>query len=127
MGGIGPSINQSHGQLFTTVIKKPPPTLRSVKMSTAMPIHMERDEAGNVVIKPVTGWEAWNMSGALLLIIEYVEKREISAGVQAEIETVDKHQIQLGLTPRQCLELSGLLKRSANNLLAHGPPGNLPN
>jgi len=92
-----------------------------------MPIHIERDEAGKVVIKPVTGWEAWNMSGALLLIIEYVAKRDVSASVQAEIETVDKHQIQLGLTPSQCQELSGLLKRSGNNLLAHGPPGRLPN
>jgi len=89
-------------------------------MSTAMPLRMETDEAGNVVIKPVRGWEAWDMSVSLLLIIEYGDKL-------AEIETADKHQIQLGLTPRQCLDLSSLLKRSANNLLAHGPPGKLPN
>jgi hypothetical protein len=84
--------------------------------------HLETDEKGNVMLKPVTGWTTGPVAQiAVLLAIEYVETPE-------ELETGGRKSIQFVLTPPQCLELAEVLARQAKRLLGDSlPPGKSPN
>ena len=71
---------------------------------------LQKDERGNIITKPVTGWTTVPMAGiAVLLAIQYVETPQ-------ELGTLEK-QIQFALMPQQCLELAEVLTRQANRVL----------
>jgi hypothetical protein len=76
---------------------------------------LTKDDNGDIVITPVAEWMTAALGGTgVLLAIRHVENL-------GEVESGGKW-VQLGLTPRQCLELSGVLKRAAE-ILESPPPG----
>lgn len=82
-----------------------------------MPIQLELDENGNIFTRPVTGWLTATVAGiGVVLGIEYVDTPEA-------LEKDECKSIQFSLTPQQCLlDLSGLLTKRANQLLAPATP-----
>jgi hypothetical protein len=80
-------------------------------------VQLETDENGDILTRPVTGWSIFPVAEiAVLLAVRYVETPE-------QLETGANKQLQLVLTPQQCLELAETLKRRANAILAGGPEG----
>jgi hypothetical protein len=78
-------------------------------------MELEIDQSGNVVTRPLTAWTMMPVADiAILLAIQYVE-------TPVELETGDKHQIQLVLTPKQGLELAEKLTKLAKRLLQDRP------
>ena len=76
-----------------------------------MSLELKKDENGNVVTNPVTGWTMISVEDmSLLLAIQYVETPQ-------ELETGSTHQIQLLLMPQECLKLAEALTRNAKRLL----------
>jgi len=70
----------------------------------------EKDENGEFVARPVTGYSTATIAGmAILLLIRYRE-------LQQETEIVDK-SIQFALTPEQCLLLAEALRKGAKAIL----------
>jgi len=73
----------------------------------------ETDSEGNVILKPVTGWNIAPVAGvAVLLQFVYLD---------SETDT-DGKRIQFVLKPDVCLELAEVLTRQAERLL-QTPPG----
>jgi hypothetical protein len=69
------------------------------------------DGDGKIVTMPITGWRMLGIAGtAILLVLQYAE-------TLAQYETGDSSQIQLGMTPVQCLELAEALRRAGQSLL----------
>lgn len=82
----------------------------------------ETDENGNVITKPVTGYDIGPVYKiCVFLAVQYVDKPE-------ELEAGPSKQIQFVLTPSQCLDLAAALKRNADRLMADMlPAGQSPN
>jgi len=87
-----------------------------------MPSDFETDDAGNLVLKPVTGWTSAEVAGiGVLLAIQF-------ADTPAQLEKDECSRLQLYLTPQQCLELSERLTKLARHLLRSDLPlGKSPN
>lgn len=76
---------------------------------------LETDSTGNVIMKPLTGWNILPVAGAAVLVqIQYVETPE-------ELEKGEQRVIQFALTPPMSLELAEALKRVANPLMPIAP------
>ena len=76
-----------------------------------MQLELHKDENGNVITRPVTGWITTPVAGMFVLVaIQYAEK-------QSDIETGDLKQLQCILLPQQALELAETLTRQAKRLL----------
>ena len=75
----------------------------------------ETDSSGNVIMKPLTGWNILPVAGAAVLVqMQYVETPE-------ELERGVKRVIQFALTPPMCLELAAALRTVANPLMPIAP------
>ncbi len=75
----------------------------------------ETDGGGNVIMKPLTGWNILPVAGAAVLVqMLYVETPE-------ELERTERRVIQFALTPPMALELVAALKRVAEPLLPVAP------
>jgi hypothetical protein len=75
-----------------------------------MTIELRKDQHGNVITSPVMGWATLPVAGiAVLLAIEYATTPE-------EIEIGGK-QVQLALTPHECLSLAEGLTKVARQVL----------
>jgi hypothetical protein len=85
-------------------------------------IPFETDGEGNVITKPVTGWNVMPAAGiAVLLQIQYADN-------QLDIEKGMSKAFQFFLMPQECLELAVALTRQAKRLLEETlPPGQVPN
>jgi hypothetical protein len=81
---------------------------------------LETDTKGNIIIRPVVGYTTHSIAGtSVLLAVQYVETEE-------GFHTGHGQVIQLGLTPRACLELAEALKSAAAGILgAKVSPGSL--
>jgi len=76
-----------------------------------MPIILKTDNEGNVVTKPLTGWITGTLAEiAVLLAVEYL----------LDESGDERGQIQLALTPQQCLELAEKLTKLAQRVLDEG-------
>jgi hypothetical protein len=76
-----------------------------------MTFSLQTDSNGNVISFPVTEWQLRTLAGiSILLTALYVRTPE-------ELETEDRQQIQLAMTPQQCLQLAEALKKAAMSLL----------
>ena len=76
-----------------------------------MEIRLQKDDSGNVVTCPVTGWGISPVAGMmLLLIIQYVETPE-------QLENGARLQLQGMIQPPQALQLAEELKKAAKMLL----------
>lgn len=76
----------------------------------------ETDREGNLLLKPMAGWELKSVAGmALILGIEYAENQEA-------LEMGETQTIPLVLLPALALELAEALKRRASALLAEETP-----
>jgi len=72
---------------------------------------LQKDENGNVVTKPITGWSVTPVAEiSILLAIEYIETLE-------EFENDGRHQIQFVVTPHECLNLAETLTKLGKRLL----------
>jgi len=75
------------------------------------------DENGNIILKPMTGWELRHVAGMLIIIgIEYADSQD-------ELERGVSQTIPLVLQPALALDFAETLKREANKLLAATPTG----
>ncbi len=75
-----------------------------------MPINVETNNEGNIVIRPVTGWTTHFVAGIVgILRIEYIENPQ-------EFEATHK-SLQLALTAPQSLELAEVLNKLGKSLL----------
>jgi hypothetical protein len=84
-----------------------------------MSIELERDENGNLITRPVTGWKTMPAAGiAVVLVIQYAEK-------PTDIENGTCKQLQCILLPQQALELAETLTKQAKRVLE--PSGETPN
>lgn len=82
-------------------------------------VELDRDESGNVLVRPVMGWDGWIMMQTnVLLAVEYSESPE-------DVSSGQGKRVQLLLTPQQSLELAEALTRWANQVLA--PSSSEPN
>jgi hypothetical protein len=71
---------------------------------------LDRDEHGEIVTRPVTGWETHSVYGtAILLATEYVENEQ-------ELESGVRHRIQLVLTRQGALDVAEALKRAGSRV-----------
>lgn len=78
---------------------------------------LKTDENGDIITYPVTGWHTVLAAGtALLVAFQYIEREE-------QFANGERAQVQLVMTPRQCLDLAGQLTNFANNLVGPAPPG----
>jgi hypothetical protein len=73
---------------------------------------LETDESGNVILRPVVGWDtAQQANSAVILTVGYLalehEKAQSAVG----------NSIQFRLTPLQCLDLAAALQTAAQPLL----------
>lgn len=69
---------------------------------------LQKDEAGNIVLKPVTGWLTAPVAEvAVMLAVQYLD----------DPKQRKPNQIQLVLTTQQCIELADILKRKATGIL----------
>jgi len=77
-----------------------------------MTIDLEKNEEGNIILKPITEWLIGSVGGiGTLLAIQYADGPE-------GIERGDKRkQAQFALTPQQALELAAELTRCGMALL----------
>jgi hypothetical protein len=81
----------------------------------------EKNEKGNIITKPVIGFNSAPMAGMfVLLAIRYTDSPE-------EAQRGESRQIQLILTIQQAQEIAGSLKRQTERVLAGLPPGKSPN
>jgi hypothetical protein len=72
---------------------------------------LEKDNDGNVITKPVTGWTTGTLAGiAVLLALEYADS-------PLELETGHSKSIQLALSAQQSLELAERLTKLGKSLL----------
>lgn len=77
----------------------------------------ETDENGNLILKPMTGWELRHVAGMLMILgIEYADN-------QGEFETGVRRTLPLVLQPALALEFAEALKKQASKLLAETPKG----
>jgi len=75
-----------------------------------MSLELKKDENGDIVTMPVTGWVTGTVAEiAVLLAIEYSETSQ-------EIDT-DRKLVQFGLTPQQSLQLAEKLTTLAKRVL----------
>jgi hypothetical protein len=75
------------------------------------------DENGNVILKPLTGWELHHIAGMVMILgIEYSESQD-------ELEKGLIQTLPLVLKPALALKLAEALKRKASKLLAATPKG----
>jgi hypothetical protein len=75
------------------------------------------DDNGNVILKPMTGWEMRHVAGMLMILgIEYSDSPE-------ELEKGLSRTLPLILQPALALDFAEALKREASNLLAATPKG----
>lgn len=71
---------------------------------------LEKNRSGNVVIKPIIGWEIAPVAEiALLLVVRYAESPE-------EFQRGGK-SVQFGLTPQQALQLAEALTKTGKSLI----------
>lgn len=74
-------------------------------------VDLVTDDNGNVIMRPLTGWNILPFAGASVLAqIQYVETPE-------ELEKGECRIIQLVLTPPMALELAAALSKVANHLM----------
>ena len=74
-------------------------------------VEFKTDERGNVILKPMTGWELRHVANMLLIMgLEYVDSEE-------ELETGERKTIPLVLRPDLALEFAEKLQREASKLL----------
>jgi hypothetical protein len=73
---------------------------------------MKADKAGNLELKPLTGWKIAEVAGiAVVVSVEYANsEQDFEHGVFQEIPLV--------LTVEQCFELAAGLKKNADLLLS---------
>ena len=75
------------------------------------------DENGNVILKPMTGWELRQVEGMLIIVgIEYADNPE-------EQERGVSLTLPLVLQPTLALKFAEALKREASKLLVATPKG----
>ncbi len=75
------------------------------------------DTNGDVILKPMTGWEVRHVAGVLMILgIEYADS-------QAELEKGLSRTLPLVVQPTLALEFAEALKREANKLLEATPSG----
>ena len=75
------------------------------------------DENGNVILKPMTGWEIRHISGMLLIVgITYSDSPD-------ELERGMSQTLPLVLKPELALDFAEALKRAASGLLSPIPTG----
>jgi hypothetical protein len=75
------------------------------------------DENGNVILKPMTGWEIRHVAGMLMILgIEYSDSQD-------ELDKGLNQTLPLVLQPALALEFAEALKKWANKLLAETPTG----
>ena len=73
------------------------------------------DENGNVILKPMTGWEIRHVAGMLMILgIEYSDSPE-------ELEKGLSQTLPLVLQPTLALKFAEALKKEASKLLAAAP------
>jgi hypothetical protein len=74
------------------------------------PIELEKDEQGNVILHPLTGWRIGSIAkSAVLLAIQYSEGQD---GIE-----IDRKLTQVAIEPHACLELCQALSALARKLL----------
>ncbi len=73
---------------------------------------LELNAKGNIVMRPLTGWDVFSAAGiALVLVLEY------QPGL-GEAQTGDESlRAQIALTPQQALELAEKLQKAGKSLL----------
>jgi hypothetical protein len=83
---------------------------------------LDKDADGQIIIRPLLRWITLPVAGtSVLLAVQYAETLE-------EAETRRGKQLQLILTPEQCLLVSERLTTLAKNILGDRlPPGKSPN
>jgi hypothetical protein len=75
------------------------------------------DGNGNVILKPMTGWEMRHIAGMLMIVgIEYADNQD-------ELERGVSQTIPLVLQPALALDFAEALKREARKLLDAPPTG----
>jgi hypothetical protein len=75
------------------------------------------DENGNVILKPMTGWELRHVAGTLLIVgVEYADNPE-------ELERGERRTLPLVVRPDLALDFAESLKREASKLLQAVPQG----
>ena len=75
------------------------------------------DKDGNVILKPMTGWEMRHVAGMLMILgIEYADSQD-------ELEKGVSRTLPLVLQPALALDFGEALKREASKLLAATPKG----
>jgi hypothetical protein len=81
-----------------------------------MPLTLQVDNSGQVVMRPLTGYALKHVAEiAVLLVIRYADDPE-------DIETEDRwKQLQIVATPAQALELAESLTRAGKSLLRVDP------
>jgi hypothetical protein len=76
-----------------------------------MDSNLEKDQDGQIILRPVTGWTAHQVAEILALLkIEYIESPE-------EFEGTHK-SFQICLTAQQCLQLAETLQRANASIVA---------
>jgi hypothetical protein len=74
-------------------------------------VKFDTDETGNVILKPLAGWELRHVANTLLIMgIEYVESEE-------ELERGEHKTIAFVLRPDLAIDFAEKLKTEASKLL----------
>lgn len=80
----------------------------------------DTDERGNIVTRPLMGWETVAAAGtACILRVRYAERPE-------QLKTEDASRLALVMSPAKALELADDLRRMAERILAQKPPTDRP-
>jgi hypothetical protein len=82
-----------------------------------MPFGRQKDEHGNVILRPMKGYEVQRIGGeSLLVVIEYVETtKQLETG---ELETSESKRFQTVVYAQQALKFAETLKRAASAVVS---------
>jgi hypothetical protein len=80
----------------------------------------ELDKNGNLILKPMTGWEMSHFQGVVMIVgIDYADSQE-------ELERMSSRRIAFSVSPALALEFAEAMKREASKLLGQTSPGDRP-